>query len=116
MSPIRIRKRYHQIFRKTVCFGTLLKLGFPQKSPDRGAARIQAGGAPGVSIIFLLAFEWNRKSLKLLEVRPNSPPLRETKGARMGHTAGKKNVSEGGIKSYLMKWFYRDAPAVARRS
>src|SRR6267378_7996084 len=29
MSPIRIRKRYHQTFRKTVRFGTLLKLAFP---------------------------------------------------------------------------------------
>ena len=48
MSPIRIRKRYHQTFRKTVRFGTLLKLAFPQKSPVRGVARIQAGGVPGI--------------------------------------------------------------------
>jgi len=28
-----------------------------------------------VSITFLLAFEWNRKSLKLLRVRVKSPPF-----------------------------------------
>src|SRR6266550_4646078 len=33
MSPILIRKRYHQRFPKTVRFGTLLKLAFP-KGPN----------------------------------------------------------------------------------
>src|SRR5882672_6912553 len=38
-----------------------------------------------LSITFLLAFEWNRKSLKLLKVRVKFPAL--AKPARTGHPA-----------------------------